>query len=38
MASAFAMIMGGGASESLSVLTEVRAEPAGALWRQVPAD
>lgn len=28
MASAFAMIMGGGASESLSVLTETRAEPA----------
>jgi len=28
MASAFAMIMGGGASESLSVLTESRAEPA----------
>ncbi len=28
MASAFAMIMGGGASENLSVLTETRAEPA----------
>lgn len=28
MASAFAMIMGGGSSESLSVLTETRAEPA----------
>jgi glucose-1-phosphate adenylyltransferase len=28
MSTAFAMIMGGGASESLSVLTEVRAEPA----------
>ena len=28
MASAFAMIMGGGASESLSILTETRAEPA----------
>lgn len=28
MASAFAMIMGGGASESLNILTEIRAEPA----------
>ena len=28
MSKAFAMIMGGGASESLSVLTETRAEPA----------
>jgi glucose-1-phosphate adenylyltransferase len=28
MASAFAMVMGGGSSESLSILTETRAEPA----------